>query len=524
MYYPGLSAPFYLDDTNIILHAKSLPFNKLDIGSIFSPESVNINRNRIVSNITLGLSNHFYGLEAKGYRYLNIFLHILNSILLFQFIKATLFILRPKADHTTTVFTAFSATLLWLAHPVQTQAVTYIIQRMTLMATCFFLLSLLFYIKGRLAGTTVARALHLTACVISGFLALGSKEIAATLPFFILLYEWFFFQEARIDWLWNRRYFLLGILLVLALISLVYTKGDPLSIFAHGYALRDFTLKERLLTESRVILFYLSLLVFPSPSRLSLEHDFSLSTSLFSPVTTLFSILFIVLCLMSALLMARRQRLFSFIILWFFGNLVIESTIVPLELVFEHRLYLPSALLFIPVPLALLRVFPKKYPAIGLVIMLTMLFSTWTWQRNRVWADPLLFKKNNVVHAPASHRARNDYGQELLNRGFVTEGFRQLDEAIRLNPEYFQAHYNYGMHLTKLGDINRAITHLKKAIQIRPHSDDAHNNLGIAYGKKGDFRKALREFDKALEINPQNSQAAQNRKMVLSFLGTSVVQ
>ena len=108
---------------------------------------------------------------------------------------------------------------------------------------------------------------------------------------------------------------------------------------------RDFTLQERLLTQFRVVIFYISLVVLPYPSRLTLEHDFALSYSLLDPFTTLLSLFALLLFILAAIFSARRERIFSFCILWFFGNLFIESSFIPLEIIFEHRTYLPSMML-----------------------------------------------------------------------------------------------------------------------------------------------------------------------------------
>ena len=117
---------------------------------------------------------------------------------------------------------------------------------------------------------------------------------------------------------------------------------DPIARILSGYKFRDFTLPQRMLTELRVVIFYISLLLWPQPSRLNLDHDFAISYSLVDPLTTLISFAIIIILIAAAILIARREPLLSFGILWFFGNLVIESSVIGLELVFEHRNYLPS--------------------------------------------------------------------------------------------------------------------------------------------------------------------------------------
>ena len=167
-------------------------------------------------------------------------------------------------------------------------------------------------------------------------LAVGSKENAVTLPFFILLYEWYFFQNLANDWLKRRLSVIIGVLVFSALLSFLFLGPNPLETIMAGCEDRTFTLTERFLTQFRVVIHYISLLVYPHPSRLNLEHDFALSYSLFYPITTLFSIGAIIALLGLAIYLAKKKRLISFCILWFLGNLIIESSIIGLEIIFEQ--------------------------------------------------------------------------------------------------------------------------------------------------------------------------------------------
>jgi hypothetical protein len=220
--------------------------------------------------------------------------------------------------------------------------VAYIIQRMNSMAAMFYILSMLFYVKFRMSGANRLKWLQFAGCVISALLAFGTKEITATLPFFIILYEWLFFQESSPQWAKRNLPLLGGALVLVIIIALVYLNYDPVAKILNGYKIRDFTPMQRVLTQSRVVIFYISLILWPSPSRLNLDHDFALSYSLLDPFTTVISIVVIFTLIVFAILSARKAPLLSFSILWFFGNLVIESSVIGLELVFEHRNYLPS--------------------------------------------------------------------------------------------------------------------------------------------------------------------------------------
>jgi hypothetical protein len=206
----------------------------------------------------------------------------------------------------------------------------------------FYILSLLFFVKARLSKKRGRKALLYTACILAGILGLGSKQITATLPVFIFLYEWYFFQDLSRVWLKRHAVPLVGILLILFTVSLFYLGINPIERVLATYEHRDFTLGQRVLTQFRVVIFYISLLIFPHPSRLNLDRDFALSYSLFNPLTTLLSMAVIMGLIGIAVYSAKRQRLMSFGILWFLGNLIIESSVVGLEIIFDHRTYLPS--------------------------------------------------------------------------------------------------------------------------------------------------------------------------------------
>jgi hypothetical protein len=242
-----------------------------------------------------------------------------------------------------------------------------------------------------------------------------TKEMTAVLPFFILLYDWFFFQDLRRVSIWRNLVFAGVILFVFAAIASFYT--DHYS-FYHAllrfdlpeYTNRWFTLNERLLTEPRVVLFYLGLLAFPAPSRLNLDYDFPLSLSLWDPPATFISIAVILALLVGALLVARRERLLAFCILWYLGHLVIESSVIGLEIIFEHRSYLPSIGVFLLVVAVAFRTgIPRRAVAAGFCV-LAVVWSFWTIERNSLWADPVAFWSDVVAKSPNIARPYNALG------------------------------------------------------------------------------------------------------------------
>jgi protein O-mannosyl-transferase len=307
---------------------------------------------RPVACLSFALNHYFGGLDVFGYHLINLIVHYLSSFFLFLFILNTLNLPSLKGRYSSNAYAiALLATLLWAINPIHTQAVTYIVQRMAALAAMFYILSMYFYLKARTAAGTRPKIAFLVSCGLSFLLALGSKENAAMLPMSLFLYEAIVIQEdTKLFFRRNLKWFIL-ICSIIALVGVFYFyfKQGAIFSFLKGYEHRPFTMAERLLTQPRVFIFYITLLLYPMPNRLSIAHSFEVSTSLFEPISTLFAILFIVGLITISVLLLRKRPLFAYCILFFIVNHLIESTIFSLELVFEHRNYLPSMLFFVPV-------------------------------------------------------------------------------------------------------------------------------------------------------------------------------
>jgi hypothetical protein len=298
---------------------------------------------RVFSYFTFALNYYFGGFNVFGYHLVNFLVHVASGIFLYWFLLLTsnLPSLREKYGPISYRVALFSS-LIFIAHPIQTQSVTYIVQRMASMAGMFYLLSLVLYIKGRLS-TGRPRGFYFGGMVLSYLLGVFSKENVAILPLFIALYEFYFFQNFDLSPRGKRILFtLIGALLVLGAFGLIIWGDRYIQVIREGYEYRTFSMSERVLTQSRVVLYYLTLLAFPHPSRLNLDYDFPISKTILDPPTTLISVLIIAGLIGYSIWTAKKRPVLSFCILWYFGNLVIESSIFPLEMVYEHRLYLPA--------------------------------------------------------------------------------------------------------------------------------------------------------------------------------------
>ena len=546
-----LEGPFTFDDDYNIENNPNIRLTELSLGGITRAGFESSVSNRPVANISFALNYYFHQYNVMGYHLVNILIHITTGILIYLFTSTTLNAPTLRSLYETDRSIPFFTALLWLVHPIQTQSVSYIVQRMNSMAAMFYILSLLLYAKGRLAGGKKKRWALFAGCLCTAILALGSKETAATLPFFIFLYEWYFFQDLSLTWF--KRHFLgfATILILLALLAFMYLGAHPLESILYSYQGRDFTVMQRVLTEFRVVIFYISLLIFPHPSRLNLDHDFPISHSLFEPTTTLLSIVAIAVLIGLAIYVAKKQRLISFCILWFLGNLVIESSVIGLEIIFEHRTYLPSMLVILMAVTLVYRYIKPKWLRVAALGALVMICSNWTYERNSVWSNEVALWKDCAEKSPNKARPHNNLGLALAQKGKLKEAVEhyskalnikpgyvevlnnlglalseqgRLEEAIsyyskalEINPDFVGPHYNLGLALAKQGKLERAISHFSRAVKIKPDFAEAHNNLGVALDEQGKLEEAISHYSDALEIKPDNID-------VLNNLGTALAR
>ena len=349
--------PFQFDDQlnitqNPNIQIKSFSWDRLErlVKNTYK-ESI-----RIFSFFTLALNYYFGELNVFGYHLVNFLIHVASGIFLYWFLILTFNLPSLKEKYGSISYkVALFSSLIFICHPIQTQSVTYIVQRMSSMAGMFYLLSLVLYIKGRLSfGRT--RFFYFGAMVLTYLLGVFSKENAAILPLFVALYEFYFFQNFDLSPKGRKILIsLIAVLLILGAFGLLLWGERYINVIIEGYRFRTFTMSERVLTQFRVVLYYLSLLLYPHPSRLNLDYDLPISKTILDPPTTLISLLIIAGLIGYSIWTAKKRPVLSFCLLWYFGNLVIESSIFPLEMVFEHRLYLPSVGPFILFSLFMVR-------------------------------------------------------------------------------------------------------------------------------------------------------------------------
>jgi tetratricopeptide (TPR) repeat protein len=517
LYLNSFRVPWQFDDRPNITNNPSIHFYTFSIDHFSRLLSFSLSETiRLFSYFTFALNFYFGRLNVFGYHLINLLIHIATGGLVFWFILLTLGLPFQRERYRSIGFkVAFLTSLLFIAHPVQTQSVTYIVQRMSSMAAMFYLLSIILFIKARLS-TGRQRIFYYGGMSLSGLLSILSKENGMMLPIFIVLYEVCFFNGGEERFFQRRMIRILFILAGLGLIGFVLLGGRYIDVIREGYQYRDFTMSERSLTQLRVVLYYLTLLIFPHPSRLNLDYDFPVSKSLLDPISTFFSLIVIILCIAIGVWKMKKWPTLSFFIFWYFGNLVIESSIIPLEMVYEHRLYLPSigpiflfSLLLVRGWQRWVRVEQREKEAIfaGLVILIVLPLSWATISRNSIWRSEFDLWADCVKKSPNKGRPHYNLGDFYYTRGKMDEAKGEFELALKLDPKMAPAHFNLGIIDYNKGQFVEAVRRFKKAISINPKYAKAYVSLGEVYYRNGRDDEATAEFERALKIEPSNTTA-----------------
>ena len=519
IYANTLGSPFVFDSRSNIESNPHIRISKITLNDLAKAAFKSPAKQRPLPNISFALNYYLHGYNVVGFHVVNILIHISTGFLLYLFVKTTFCTPALRSRYGNYMWISFFTAAVWMVHPLQTQSVSYIVQRMNSLATMFYILSILLYARFRLSRQQRKKWWLFSGCILAGIMALASKQTAATLPVFIIAYEWYFFRDLDLKWLKNHIPLLTGCLLLAAVIVLALLGSDPLDRILGEYKGRDFTPIQRLLTESRVVIFYLSQLLWPHPSRLNLDHNFPLSNSLLDPMTTFFSILTLAALIGLAVVTARKQRLLSFCIMWFFGNLVIESSIVALEIIFEHRVYLPSMTFSLIVVLVVYRwVKPTWLQAVLLCAMVTV-GAVWTYERNAVYSDRITFWQDCVDKSPRKARPHNNLGVALADQGYHDEAVKKYLKALQIDPHYQDPVANIGLSLAEQGKIEESITQFSKALEMNPKDYKTLNNLGASLIVVDRHAEAVQYLSEAITLNPYYAQAHNNLGVGLQLQG-----
>jgi len=503
-YANSLPAAFQFDDGANILRNPSLRWSELSLANLWATLRGGPNW-RPVANLSFALNYYLWGYRVEAFRAVNLLVHFLNALLVYALARTTYARLAerprpqsaPPAPRTREAF-ALLAALLFALHPLQIQAVTFVVQRMTSLATLFSLSALWLGLRG-FRGPS--RAAPLALALLCGLLALGSKQSAVTLPYALWLHA-LCFEDDRGRARARRTLWIPAAWTLALLLAWLFLFWGP----EWGYRKRDFDLGERLLTQLRVVTFYLSLIAWPAPGRLNVDHAFAPSRGLLDPPTTLACLILLAALLGWAFAAARRHPLPAFAVLWLFLQLAPESSFLPLEMAHEHRNYLPlvgPCLAAPPLAWAALRrlgIAPTAALAAGLLPLLAL--GAATHVRNRAWRDGESLWSDALAKSPGSTRALHNLGVALADQGRHEEAIARFAEALRLDPGLAAAHRGIGISELRRGRPEQALPHLIQAVRLRPSDRDAQGALGEAWLALGNLDAAAEALTRSLALYP----------------------
>ena len=518
-YNNSFEASWHFDDYGNIVENASIQIKQITWDNFKKLSYGIMNEGRIsrpFSYFSFALNYYFGGLDVFGYHVVNFSIHFFSAFFLFLFIFNTLKLPIIRLEYEKHAYSiALLATLFWAINPVQVTAVTYIVQRMASMVALFYIMAMYFYLKFRTSLRPAASVVFIFLCVLCAFLAIGTKENAVMLPVSILLYDIFFIQGISKETIKkNAKIIIIPVVIIMTGFLISY----DFSSIIKDYEFRPFTMTERLLTEPRVILFYLSLLFYPLTSRLTLIHDIEISKSLLDPWTTLAAIITIALIIGICLIKAKKWPLITYCILFFFLNHFIEGSFLSLELIFEHRNYLPSMLLFIPFAILLVKgleyFYQKKivfYFLTGTITFLMIVLSISVYIQNDIMRDELSLWSDNVEKSPRLHHPRQGYAVALFIMGRLPESIIELKKAEQsyesaLITKKGVTYGCIGEYYYLTGDYEKSLEYYKKSIDWYPSMSYvplSYYRVGLLLMKKGLLDEAEQMFKKAISLKPQ---------------------
>jgi tetratricopeptide (TPR) repeat protein len=514
IYANSFSAPLVFDAKDyILIHVAKRP--------LWPPWSAMGDTNRPVAVLSFVANYRLHGPEVWGYHAVNLAIHLAAAWVLFDLVRRTLSLPPTSPRYGKAAWPlALTVALLWMVHPLQTQSVTYIYQRFESLMGLFFLLSIYCLLRGATSGRP---GWWYGASIASCLLAMGSKEVAATLPLVLVWYDRVFLAPSWRDLLKRRwgLYAALGGTLVFAaalvLSSMQLYRGG-------GVLFVDQTSPwQYALTQPGVLLHYLRLSIWPQGQ--CLDYGWPVTRSAAEAVLP--AILLLGLLAATAWCVVRRPA-WGFIFGCFFLILAPTSSFFPIrDPAFEHRMYLPLAAVVIAIVLgsyeiarhpALKRwITPSRRKAAYAVAVLAAVIAlgTATVLRNRVYRSEVALWRDVVQKAPRNPRGHNSLGAALDQLGQVDAAVRCFRQALRLRPDYPRAHYNLATALTQ-SDPEAAIHHYRRALEDHPHNAKAHSNLGAVLAQTVDVNGAIDHLQTALEINPESAEAHNNLGRVLA--------
>lgn len=515
------SGAFVFDDDKHVL-------NNPRIRKIMPLEETMSGRRPIV-DLSLALNYDRGEFDPRGYHVFNLAVHLLAGLTLFGIVGRTLR-RKPLPGHVRRAapLLALLIAMIWLVHPLQTQSVTYVIQRAESMMGLFYLLTLYCVIRG--AGS-FRRIPWYAGAVVFCALGMGCKAVMVTAPLVVFLYDWAFISRSGGEALRRRSLMYFGLMATWTVLGACGIPGKVLSPTASGatvgFGFTGISPFDYLTTQAGAIAHYLRLSLWPHP--LCLDYNWPVARTAVSIVLPGFVIVSLLVGTVWG--MVRRPAL-GFAGVWFFLILAPTSSFIPIkDPAFEHRMYLPLAAVVAVVVVggyfALRRACAgesrgiRRARSIGVTIaaVVISLCVYRTWVRNADYESDLIMWRDVTAKRPANHRAYLGVGTALFSGGDMQEAQEAFAEAVRIKPNYADGHYNFGNALNKNGKLEEAVSAYRRSLRLRPGNAKCHYNLGNTLKKLGKLEEAIAAYRRGVAIQPGHISAHINLGNSLKLLG-----
>ena len=522
-YHNSFFGPFIFDDTCSIVNNANIR-RLWPLWTAMSTSSQTSTSGRPLVSLSLAINYAFGGLNVWGYHFLNLLVHVLAGLVLFAVVRHTLDGNRfSDRERSAAPWLAFIVSLIWTVHPLQTESVTYIIQRSESLVGLFYLLTVYCAIRG-------FEAVHSNrwygCAVIACGVGMASKEVMATAPLIVLLYDWFFKARSFKELLQHRWGFYVALASTwLILGALVATGPRTESV---GFGFEDVSPLTYALTQCEIIPHYLRLVFWPDP--LVLDYAWPVQTSVLSVLPGL---LFLGVLIVFSLWGFCIRSPIGFLGAWLFLILSPSSSVVPIvtEVAAEHRMYLPMASVICLVVVGIYRgmwctrsqhvllVSVGQYTCMLLVLAGIGTLGLLTVARNEVYQSEVRIWKDVVTKVPNNPRGHNNLADALRQVGQFESATFHYREAVRIQPDEVKTYNNMAINFTELGKFEEALRAYRRALEIEPNFPKAHYNLGMLLYEKGRSEQALIHFKEVLRSEPLHFGATHHVALILASRG-----
>jgi len=557
---------FLLSIVGLIIYAQTFTNEfcsddlKIIVGNNAVKDIVNIQEmwrvfnTRFVTGLSFAVNYKIASLDPFGYHVVNWACHVLAAFLVYLFVMALSRAPGLKNDpHQDDLpFVALSCALIFLVHPLQTQAVNFITQRCVSMATVFILASMIFYMKARIDK----RPLFFIGTFMAMLLGLFSKEMTVVIPLALTAFELYWMRQQGTSYKWPKVLIVFYVLSLVVPVTLFFDAPGSILEMKAQIVGRTFSW-HYFFTEINVFRTYIRMLLLPLFQ--SHHYAYPLVEDIFE-WPTIFSVLLLGAVIFYAVKQFNRQRLLSFAIVLFYLGLIVEALhvcFVNKGVIYDHWLYFPMVGFSLFASVFIFSCHISRRMKKGILIGVIIFFSMMAFARNRVWHNCIALWQDVVKKYPDDYLPYVNLGVALSAKGYLDNAIgayeRALDlhdnqdtkiiaqimvnlgaaygkkgdyekeveynlNAIRQDPSNVQAYSNLCLAYSLLGDNDRALGYGMKALTVDPDHADAYNNLGVLFGQMGDFQKARDYFQAALRLNPDHVQAPGNLQKALGFM------